>query len=125
MYSQVDVLTVLIVLMYSQVCDGRGICEGALRDDGNVISVQWQDPEVLQSPEGVLLHALQLVVGDDEGGESREVGEHEGGQDRDLVVTQVTETMKIIVTEIKKIIQSRSRGSAHVSVWICYGVLYM
>ena len=98
--------------MYSQVCYGRGICEGALRDDGDVISVQWQDPEVLQSPEGVLLHALQLVVGDDEGGESREVGEHEGGQNRDLVVTQVTERMKIIVTEIKKIIQSNSKNSS-------------
>ena len=69
--------------------DGGGVGEGPLRDDGDVVPVQGQDPQVLQTPEGVLLDALELVVGHDEGGEPREVGEDEGWQDGDLVVAQV------------------------------------
>ena len=38
---------------------------------------------------GVLLHTLQLVVRDDQGGQSGQVGEHVGRQHGHLVVAQV------------------------------------
>ena len=52
--------------------------------------MEGEDPEVVEPLERVLLDALQLVVGDDEGGEAGQVGEHVGGQHGALVVAQVT-----------------------------------
>ena len=69
---------------------GCGVGEGPLRDDGDVVAVQGEDAEVLEAPEGVLLDALELVVGDDQGSEPGEVGEDEGRQDGDLIVAQVS-----------------------------------
>ncbi len=56
--------------------DGGGICEGGLRDDGDVVAVQGEDAEVLEAAKGLLLDTLELVVGDDEGGQAAQVGEH-------------------------------------------------
>lgn len=74
-----------------QVSDGGSGVEGRLRDLGDLISVEREDPQVGQAPEGALLHALKLVVADDERGQAGQVGEHEGRQDRYLVVAQVAE----------------------------------
>ena len=42
-----------------------------------------------RTSKGVLLHTLQLVVRDDQGGQSGQVGEHVGRQHGHLVVAQV------------------------------------
>ena len=87
--------------------DGGGVSEGPLRDDGDIVPVEGQDPQVLQTPEGVLLDALELVVGHDEGGEPREVGEDEGRQDRDLVVAEVSVKEKCIRNIFLQVSQTR------------------
>ena len=72
--------------------DGGGVGEGGLRYDVDVVAVEGEDAEVLEAPEGLVLDALEPVVGDDEGGEAGEVGEHQRRQHTQPVVAQITET---------------------------------
>ena len=65
---------------YSQMGDGCRIGKSCFRYNRNIISVQRKDSKILESTEGILLDTLELVVGDDQGGESAEVGEDEWRQ---------------------------------------------
>ena len=49
----------VVLCRNSQVGDGRGVGEGPLGDDGDVVAVEGEDPQVLEAAEGVLLDALQ------------------------------------------------------------------
>ena len=85
-------LSLLIAkVQHSQVCDGGGVGECCLGYEGDVVAVQGEDAKVLEAPEGLLLHTLQLVVGHDEGSEAGQVGKHQGRQHAQLVVAQVTD----------------------------------
>ena len=72
------------------MCDGGGVREGCLRYDGDIVAVEGEDAEVLEAAEGLVLDTLELVVGDDEGGEAGEVGEYQRRQHAQPVVAQVT-----------------------------------
>ncbi len=78
------------------MCDSGGVGEGGLRYDGDVVAVQGEDAEVLESAECLVLDALEPIVGDDEGGEAAQVGEHQGRQHHHLVVTQVSAIQQLM-----------------------------
>ena len=50
--------------------DGRPVLESILWDHRDVVAVQAQNPQVFQAGERSGLDALQLVVADNQGGES-------------------------------------------------------
>ena len=79
----------MVCLFYSQVGDGRGVREGTFRNDGNVVSVERENPQVFEASKSIFLDALELIVGDDEGGKARQVGENIGLQHGHLVVAQI------------------------------------
>ena len=66
--------------------DGGLVLEGPLGDDGDVVSVQGQDPKVLEAGEGRLLDALELVVADNQGRQSGQVAENARWQHCNLIV---------------------------------------
>ena len=76
---------------YSQMRDGGGVGKSSFRYNRDIISVKRKDSQILQSPEGIFLNTLELVVGHDQSGESAQVGEHKRRQHRDLVVAEVAE----------------------------------
>ena len=52
--------------------------EGSLGDEGDVVAVEGEDPEVAEASKGVTLDAAQLVVRDDAAEEEVEGWELEG-----------------------------------------------
>ena len=70
--------------------DGGCVGKSSFRYNRDIISVKREDPQILQSTKCIFLYTLEIVVGDDQGGQPAQVGEHEGGQHRDLVVAQVS-----------------------------------
>ena len=95
MINLVTLSLLIAKVQHSQVSDGGGVGEGCLGYEGDVVAVQWEDAKVLEAPEGLLLHTLQLVVGHDEGGEAGQVGKHQGRQHAQLVVAQVPDSKKL------------------------------
>ena len=69
--------------------DGGCVGKSSFRYNWDIISVKREDPQILQSTKCIFLNTLEVVVGDDKGGQPAEVGEDEGRQDGDLVVAQV------------------------------------
>ena len=57
---------------------GRPVLESILWYHRDVVAVQAQNPQVFQAGERSGLDALQLVVADNQGGESAKAGEHLG-----------------------------------------------
>ena len=54
--------------------DGAEVPEGSLRDEGYVVALQGQDPQVRQALKGVALDAAQLVVGYHAEGQTSVIG---------------------------------------------------
>ena len=47
---------------YSQMRDGGGVGKSSFRYNRDIISVKRKDSQILQSPEGIFLNTLELVV---------------------------------------------------------------
>ena len=58
--------------------DGVQVPEGSLGDEGDVVAMEWEDPEVAEASKGVTLDAAQLVVRDDAAEEEVDGWELEG-----------------------------------------------
>lgn len=56
------------MLVHLHVRDGGQVVEGSLWNHRDLVSVQGQDSEVLQTGQSVTLDTLQFIVTDDTGG---------------------------------------------------------